>query len=368
MASPLGLTAAVMGGINASRQRTLDDNAAEDRQHMLKRRGIEDQALDAQTAANQAASAVIAQAAEAHKASGATTPYRPGALDAVRALDARSAAFVQAKDFRGFMENEGTAASARLRARQQFLQEFQSTGDFGSFVKNAYATLPSGDEVENVEIVKGGGADAPKGAPSGPDMARITLKSGRTVMADPKNVVAQITQSLRDPVKAAEQEAEMHFKALLKRQEVAAETEGKIKVEKVKGEEERSTEGVKQTNRIGLADVEHKGRKEVAGIQAGATLGAAKLGADSRVTAAETRAETAEKGNKPLRSDALQRLVINSGIGVIDPVTKQARGNEQSNAVALRAEQWLKQYPDMTELEAVNKAVGEFRARNPGKK
>lgn len=278
MTSPLGLTQAVQGGINAHRMRVADDAAEEDRAYLRKRRGIEEKGLDAQNAANEAASAVITQAAEAHKASGATTPYKPGPLDVVRALDARSAALVRGQDFNGFMQNEGTAAAARLKARTQFLTEFKATGDFATFIKNAYATLPDGEEVADVQMVNEGASQGnnPSAATPGAPRARITLKSGKVLNEDPQKVVAGILESLKDPVKTAEREAQLHYDVLKKKLEVQAETAGKLEVERVKG-----LQDAEKTDR------EIKGRKEVAGINAGASKYSADKGLEGRKYAAD---------------------------------------------------------------------------------
>ena len=348
--SGIGLTNAITNGINAERLRKQDDNQAVDRQRLLKQQGRQDRELEAGDAGNEAANAVVRESMEQHRASGAQTPYRPDPLTVVRAFDARGGALVQGGNFKAFMENEAVASGARLKARSQFLQEYEQNQDVDSLFRRAYATFPDGDQVQSVEVLPA--AAAAPGAQAAAPMLRITKTSGKVVEGAQDKLIGAIVRSLQDPAATAQKEAEVHFEYL----KSLAQSKGKVPLEEAKGLEDRRTEADKQKGRLGLEAVEGRNRKEVAGINVAGDIETAKL-----------RAKQSERDKQGMRGDVLQRLVINSGIGVTDPVTGASRGDESSNAVALRAEHWLKAYPDMSEVEAVNKAVTEFRARTPKK-
>lgn len=335
----IGLTSAVVRGINAHRLRRQDDQDDEDRAIKTKQRDLLERA-------NAAGAAMLGD--------------NPDGFAIIKAFDARGRAFVEGGDFEGFMKNEASAASARLKARGMALQQYQQDGDFEKLARSAYSTFPDGDEIDKVEMLTGGTSGL-KGAPAGPDQVRLTTKKGRIIIKPQQAIVQGIAGSLQDPVATMQAEAKISLETAIARAKQGAEQE----TVRVKGDEDRKTERVKQDNRLGLESVEQAGRVKVAGIQAAASKYSADKGLEGRKYATDNDKD--KDGNKRLRSDALQRLVINSGIGITDAVTGQARGNEDSNAVALRAEQWLNAYPDMSELEAVNKAVGEFRARKPRK-
>lgn len=344
----LGLTQAITAGINAERLRKQDDRDDAEYARVDKQRKLLEQA-------NAAGSAELGD--------------KPDGFSVMRAFDARGRVLLQGGDFESFMKNEGQAASARLKARAQALQQYQTDGDFEKFARSAFATIPNGEEIDKVEPVQGG-QPGPNGAPAGPPQVRLTTTRGRVITQSPDAIVQGVRASLMDPVKTAEMEAKISLESTLARIKETAKAEGEIRVEQVKGDEKRKTEGVEQTNRLGLEAVRGANSARVAGINAGASKYAADQGLEGRKYAADKGAESAKaraasSGDKAMRDDALQRMVVNSGIGVIDPVTRQARGNEDSNKVALRARQWLEENPDMSELEAVNKAIGEYRQRKP---
>lgn len=208
--------------------------------------------------------------------------YRPDESTLFRAAEARGIALARAGDVEGYFKNDAAVAPMRIKARAAALQRFQADGNIEQLVRSAHATMFDGQDIESVETVKGGSGGL-KGAPSGPDMVRITFKGGKTDLVKPEDVVGRIKASLTDPVTFAQKEAELNYQRAL--QDVK--TQGQLKVEDRRHDNSLKLEGERAKNRkeeiglrgehaLSLADARQEGAVEVANIRAGATLGAAR--------------------------------------------------------------------------------------------
>lgn len=262
-------------------------------------------------------------------------------------LDARSDFLAGKGDMQAFMKNEAAAmpyrAEVRSAAIDRALVGFKTTKDPIALAKTVHEFIFDGRDITD--------------ATQDGDKISFTLSDGsKQVMT--ADEILQTAQYMRDPKAAAEYEAKTRWE--LAKAQIEAQKQAQIETHK--GEVEKDVEGVKQTNRLGLESARGANEMRQIGARNAGDLATAKeKGAQDRLTNAEKPQKTPEQ--KRLRSDALQRLVINSGIGTPDPVTGQARGNADSNRVALRAEQWMDQYPEMSELDAVHRSVAEFNAR-----
>ena len=377
----LGLTNAVQMYAQGADWRQRTDARAKDeafqqgqRERLVKRQAVEDQQFDieqeartvgekaykdAMTGFQQQAGGPSLGDAGAAGAQPGLQPAQPAQPDpaqmrdwnkqaVLRSLEARSDFYAGRGDVQGFMKNEAAAMPYRSEVRTQTidraLQQYGADKDPVALAKSVHGVLFDGLDITDAKQEQGG-------------KVTLTLSNGKTQSLSPDKLV-QAAQYMRDPKAAAEYEAKTRWE-LMKAQ---IETNAKNDQADHKGSVDAGLEAVKHGNAVALEGV--RGRNELQQIGA-RTAGDIKVaetrGAQDRLTNKEKPTKTHEE--KRLRSDALQRLVINSGIGTPDPVTGQARGNADSNRVALRAEQWLDQYPEMSELEAINKAVGEFNAR-----
>ena len=265
----------------------------------------------------------------------------------LKSLDARSDFFAGKGDMQGFMKNEAAAmpyrAEVRSAAIDRALVGYKATKDPIALAKTVHEFIFDGRDITD--------------AKQDGDKLTFTLSDGSKQVMTPDEVL-QTAQYMRDPKAAAEYEAKTRWELTKAR----IETEAKNTQADHKGKVDAGLETVKHGNAVALEGV--RGRNELQQIGA-RTTGDIKVaearGAQDRLTKQVKPAKSAE--DKRLRSDALQRMVINSGVGVIDPVTQQARGNADSNKVTFRAEQYMDANPEMTEAEAVMHAVNEFKQR-----
>ena len=201
--------------------------------------------------------------------------YKPTPRAMLRSVEARSAAFAKAGDLRRLLENEVMAEKPRMQMRARALQQYEATGksNFGEFAKEFYSTLPNGVDVVGYEEVRGGPADAPKGAPSGPTKYRLKFSNGKSELVDPEKLYASAQQMLQDPVATAKQMAEV---AVL-RQTEAVKGEEARKTERLKGEEARKTAAVRTEGTLAAVDARGEVAKDVANIRVNGSLSVAQL-------------------------------------------------------------------------------------------
>lgn len=300
--------------------------------------------------------------------------FLPDHATIARALDARGAALAKAGDLHAWTENEVQASHLRSRVRSQVigqaLQRFQTDQDPISLAQSVYPTIADGREITMAKRIAG---------PDGKQAIEFSFSDGKKGTLTPEQIVNNAKDALMNPDKVAEYE----FQTRLAQAKATADATAKSLVERIKGEEERKTEGVKTTGRLSLADSEHgykvgeiglenAGRVKVAGIHAGATVQAAQIGADGRLALAEAKADAAaNKPPKTLDADNLHNLVLNATPevrGITDPISGKYAGTQQSLAITERAQQWMKSNPGMPETEAIRRASSEWKQRQPAPK
>lgn len=274
-----------------------------DNQQQIEKQKKQQQIIDD---ANKAAANVFEASKAEWAINGAQGQYQPNDTTMFKAAEARSAALAKAGDWQNFMLNEAQVQKERIRVRANALQRYEQDGDIEALARTAYPSWFDGKEIVSTEVVKGGAPGGLKGAPSGPTVLRAVVRDSQgkesVVMHEPSKIVQMLKKSLIDPVASAEAE----IKANAERARIEAEAAGKIKVEQVKGEEDRKTEakkaeaaltkvGAEHTNAMALAGVNN----EAAGRRTATTAAATRYAADKGLEGAKVRSE-GDDGNKGL--------------------------------------------------------------------
>lgn len=255
--------------------------------------------------ANQAATGVINASQAEWAANGAQGRYRPNDSTMFKAAEARGAALAKHGLWDQFMQNEAQVAPMRLKARSSALQKYESDGDIESLARTVYPTIFDGKEITGIERIEGADGSANLGLKAIPTKLKIKLSDGTTQDMEPQSLVQMVKSSLIDPQTTLRNEVMLN----MERAKQAVKTEGLLTVEREKGAQTRQTEEVKGKNARGLADVkfgldsqlhaaDNDTRIKVADGNNKATLGAARIGADSRIAVAEAKAAGAAAGAK----------------------------------------------------------------------
>lgn len=255
---------------------------------------------------NDAETAGLAQPAP--QAAPQAPPFRPTPNLLLKAYEARGQAFADAGDFKNFAMNEAKTAPLRQQIRidtvNRAIQEFDADSDPIKLVKTVYDTAVfDGKTVKDAEYIKGG--EGAKGAPSGPDVIRVTLSDGSTKMVNPLKVKDAALAMIRDP-QAQQQLMEYEFKERLK---AAVEAQKNIQVETEKARQKRETDAAKARLDLGLEGAKHGFKVQQIGMEnasaekrtamsSGATVKAATLGKEGRVEAATLSAGKERDANK----------------------------------------------------------------------
>lgn len=313
MASPLGLSAAVQGGIDAGRQRKDDDYRDTLRARETSEFELENSARAAGAKALETRRQQWVDAQKAQGVSADPSQFKPGGADILGAYEAYANTYAQPGAFnpRKFAEAQVQMAPIRHRVRSEVIQRYNSDKNVEAFVRDFYNTVPDGDEVGKVEVLKGGPAGGQLGAPSGPDMVRVTTKKGRVWEQVPVDkLVESASKSLIDPVKWAEKELEVALAGA----KAAAEAKGKSPYElaKVKAEQEGllARDAAKAEGEKGLKAVEHGYKLKELDVQGLNSVRTANVGAGATVKAAEIRAGTeGDGGSSPKTLTQANRAV-----------------------------------------------------------
>lgn len=226
----------------------------------------------------------------------APTPFKPTPALLLKAYEARGTALAEAGDFKSFAMNEAKAAPLRQQIRTETigraLQEYEADTDPVKLIKTVYDTaIFDGKTVKDAQYVRGG-KGGQKGAPSGPDMIRVTLSDGSTKMVNPLKVKDAALAMLRDPATQAELAA-FEFKERLK---AAIDATSKKDIESHKGDVQKGLEDVKAGHAKDLAGIKaaadasegEKDRKS-AEKRAGMAAAATRYSADKGLEAAGVR-------------------------------------------------------------------------------
>jgi hypothetical protein len=326
--------------------------------------------------ANAAATGVITQSQQEWAANGAQGQYKPNDVTMFKAAEARGQALAKHGLWDQYVHNEAQIAPMRLRARSTALQRYQSDGDIEALARSVYPTIFDGKEIVGVEKVQGAPGSENLGLAARPTKLKLKLSDGTEQDMEPQRLVQIVQQSLIDPQTTLKNEIELN----LARAKESIKTEGKITVERTKGEEARKTEDVKATNTQQLEGVKFGNQKELASINNAsaekradgnnkATLGAASIGAEARREAARIGADSkAESGPKKDQQydqlhDEFVRVYGDTQMGALGG-TRTA--TESTQAMASYAQALMKAQPGMSVAEAIRKSSEEWKKRNPG--
>jgi hypothetical protein len=325
--------------------------------------------------ANKAAAAPLVADQQRHiQAGGDPAAYRPSDSAMLEGAEARGMTYAKGGNWDGFFKNEALVQSQRQRVRANAYQQFQADKDVGNLMKNVYPTIFNGKKITGIEDLPGGAADAPKGAPSGDPMMRVTLSDGSVQLIRPADAVDRVKRLLIDPQAQAEQDAKLSFLAAQERikGDEARKTEG------TKGEQARKTEGVKHAGALEIAGIQGERARDVAKIGADATLGsanihagattqAAKIGADGRIAVAEARAEAKNDPDSPAAAKSWKDLAIENYGQVSGGLFGSKRMGGQSmvdlSSTAQRIHEANK--GKLTRLQALDQAAKFLKLKSP---
>lgn len=373
--------------------------------------------------ADKAATGVIEASKAQWAANGAQGEYRPNDDTMLRAAEVRGLTFAKGGDWQNFMRNEAAVQGQRHRVRLTAMQQYGVDGDVAKLAQRVYPTIFNGKKIVGTEIIRGGnkpdrgtaptvtpqptqtlaGATqqfdtevlnplAPKpaetpivtpgqpgnglvGAPTGPEKLRLKFSDGSTETVEPQQLVTKIKQSLIDPQKQAEMDAQLSM--LLAKNLI--ETAGRKDVERVKGDQDRQTEGVKATNATNMEGFKQKGALSLATVNneadakraAGnneATRYSADTGAAARVKAAEIGKEGKAGGKDPKPGDEVkdaENLLDTLAKGGISGTRDVMSGVYKPDGLTQKAAQRINQYRKSGGLsydEAFAKVRGEMTA------
>ena len=376
-----GLAQGLNTAFSLSRQASEDQYMRQQRERALKQQAIEDEA--------QAAGAKYLQGVKERFVSGGgnEAEFKPGVHDMLGAYEATAAAHAAKGDMTGFSKAISATEPLRQRARAQAWQSYQMDGDAGKLGAAFYSTIPDGVRVEKYDMVNGTGPDGKAAAPQ----VRFQLSNGRTVMFKPDEVESFVKRALVDPAKAAELDAKLAAKLF----EIKADTDGKIRVEGVKGTEARKTEDVKHKNEVAQIGLRTDGQLKVedrrtagnlqeagvrGGIEAnnirlrqglqdaepftlseGATRYAIKDGKAVPVASAPKSAT-----GKRMTVPELQAAAVHSfGDPKDGPMGGTRIGGERTTAIAARANEIRTKNPSIPDDQALIQAAGEYGVKFP---
>lgn len=322
-------------------------------------------------AANKKAASVIEESKAQWALNGAQGAYTPNDETMFKAVQARGMAFAEAGDWESFFKNQAAVEGQRMRVRMSALQRYEQDGDAASLVKQLGMTVPDGKNITGVEVLKAGVTSPKVGAAPEPERVRITYDDGSTRVAPVNEVVQKLKASMVDPAKAAELNARLAYETALQ----GIKTAGAVKEAEAKGDQERKTEGVKaeaRTKQITLEDALKAARDsannaadlERTRVTAGATLGAAKLGKEGRVEAANISAGKDQPGGK--RDQVFDQLhdELIRGFGKEQPGSLSgARVGDELTAQATRYAYDLMKKEGMSFVDALGKASAELKKR-----
>lgn len=327
--------------------------------------------------ANAAATGVINQQAAQHIASGAQGQYRPNESAMFKAAEARGMAFARRGRWDEFVQNEAQVAPLRVKARAAALQRYEMDGDSVALAHGVYPSLFDGKEIVGSEKIEGADGSVGLGLAPRPSKLKLKLSDGTTKELVPDELVKMVKMSLIDPQTAMKNEAMMN----LERAKAEIDAAAKTAVERVKGDEARKTEGVKGKNAAGLqdrkfghdlalADTNNAARVQIGAGNNAATLGAARIGADSRIATAEARAAGAESGGSSKRDARYGQLHTEIarvyGQGTTGLAGEGKAATDDTRKMASYADALMDADKSLSMAQAIDKSVAEWAKRNPG--
>jgi hypothetical protein len=325
-------------------------------------------------AANREGLSVIDRAKERWAAAGAPGQFKPDDALMFEAAETRGTALAKAGLWDQFMSNQAQVAPMRLKARAQALQEYDMTGDADKFMRSIYPTMSGGKRIVGSEQVEG--ADAVAGLAAIPTKTTFKFDDGTTqtfTNEQMRQLYGRVKASLVDPATSARNEALMQMEELKAR--LGAQKEAQIA--QVKGEEARKTEDLKGANARGLEAVrfgynqqihgmDNASRERAAAGNNAATLGAANIGAQSRLQAATIRAGEGKGGtDKRVKSfkdihDQVTRIIGMPQQGLMGG---NKVSDEQTLLIAKGAQAVMSDDPNIDVGTAIQKSIAEWKKR-----
>lgn len=319
------------------------------RQQGMDRQAKMDERMGKQQDAADAASAKMQQANAAFAANMDMTALQPGQQPdpamLAKAYNARGEVFKSAGDFDGLMKNYAEAlpyyTQVRNRAMDQGLAQFEADGDPIKLAQTVYPHIYDGKQITMAKAGKDGSIE-------------FSLSDGSKQVANAEKIVGMVKRLRMDPALAAK----IEFEAM----KTDANAAGKIKVERVKADEERKTKGVELEGRKGLADVEHGyTMKQIFARTAGdlqlkRTPGAAATGLD----------KAAKPANAVKDFDSLHKMVQDVAGEVVNcPFGGNRQGSEATLNIARYAQALMKSDPSLVPGDAISRSMSEFKKRQP---
>lgn len=329
-------------------------------------------------AANQAAAGVIQASQQEWAANGAQGQYRPNDMTMFKAAEARGMALAKAGMWDKFLENDAQVAPMRIKARAGALQQYEADGDIEKLARTVYPTLFDGKEIVGSKKIDGADGSVNLGLMPIASKIELELSDGTKRVMEPEQLVKMVKGSLIDPVASAKKEVELNF---LRTKELI-EGAGRERLERVKGEEARKTEGVKgevQGKRdrakfgydLGLAEVNNAAAQKRTDTTAAASRYSADKGYSGRVEAATIGANAKEGGDgggkKDARFEQLHKQISNIyGRSEMGMFGKTNNPTEDTRKMASYAAALMDADKGMSMPQAIDKAVEEWKKRNPG--
>lgn len=221
--------------------------------------------------ANRAAADVFSKSKAEWAMNGAQGEYRPNDMTMLRAAEARGQHFAKSGDWDNFVRNEAAVQGQRARIRASALQQYELNGDPVALMQTVYPTIFDGKQIASVEKIGGTTGLSADGDPPAPPVLKFKLDDGTEGQVSPDDLVRRVKMTLVDPQRMAALEIQNNLQQAL----VNARTTGTLKGIEARGEQARTTEGVKhgnkvdfegvrQENRLDLADVNNETRRDIA--------------------------------------------------------------------------------------------------------
>lgn len=202
------------------------------------------------------------------------------------------AAMPDGTDIEGFEELEGgppvdrgTAPTAVKPAAPKTLAQGMADFDTANTNPLGVRAAPEQEGLEGI-VQPGRPGDGRLGAPSGPASIRVKLSNGEVRPVDVNQLAKGLQQALVDPQKAAEKLMELDF--ITAKERVA--TQGRVAVERVKGEEGRRTETVKGGFQRDRDERQANNQRTLAGLNNDAAMKRTQTSASATTSAASIRA------------------------------------------------------------------------------
>jgi hypothetical protein len=227
----------------------------------------------------------------------AAPAWKPGRDDYLAAHEARSAAFAKAGDWRNFMQNEVATAPLRISARNEAIDSatarFALDGDVEGLAKSVYPKVFDGREIKDVvKIPAQAGGDQGETAP---ERFQFKLSDGTTSKPmSQDDILNQVRMLRQDPEAVAKYEMQSNLQRSIREYEAKKQ----IEVEQVKSKNRREEDAADNEAKKAITEAQIRSREKTAGMSAGATLGAAKIGAASREKVAGLRDGATSGGSR----------------------------------------------------------------------